>query len=293
MPDSLCLLQPGRTDARSTSRLALCLAGLALLPLLSGCVAAAFALPVAAAAGMIGKSVQVRAATPVPDQRGNGSDAGGAALASTPQLAGGATLTTLSELPPPSMAGTASDPWREFVDYALRRAADRRETGSALLRPGALTTLRPDRLACPQRTPAVVVDLDVGPAPFAPGGTKLPSAGLTEGLARLREAGIVVLWISQASANEVRKVADALRLSGLDPTGRDPLLLVRHDEDRKQTLRLEANLDVCVIALAGDQRGDFDELFDYLRDPATAVGLEAMIGSGWFIAPVPLGSGPQ
>jgi hypothetical protein len=290
MPDSVCLHEPGRADARRRTRLALCLAGLALVPSLSGCIAAAVAIPVAAAAGMIGKSVRVRAATPVPDRPD--SNAGRAALASTGAQSG-VTLTGLSELPAPSIAGTAADPWRTFVDYALHRAADKRQTGSALLGPKALTTLRPDRLACPQRPPAVVVDLDAGPAPFTPGGTALPSPGLAEGLARLREAGIVVLWVSQASANDVRKVADALRLSGLDPTGRDPLLLVRHEEDRKQTLRQEANLDVCVIALAGDRRSDFDELFDYLRDPATAVGLETMLGSGWFIAPVPLAPVPQ
>jgi predicted secreted acid phosphatase len=143
------------------------------------------------------------------------------------------------------------------------------------------------RQSCPEKQPAEVVDLDDGPVAFSPGTAGLPSPGLTEGLARLREAGIVVLWVSQADANKVREVADALLLSGLDPTGRDPLLLVRNRNDRKQTLRQEANLDVCVIAIAGDRRGDFDELFDYLRNPDAALGLEGMIGSGWFIAPVP------
>jgi hypothetical protein len=201
-------------------------------------------------------------------------------------------LTTLRELPAPAIVGTAADPWRPFVDYALRRAGDKEQTESALLRPDALVAVLPRRLACPQRVPAVVVDLDEGPGAFAPDRAGPPSPGLAEGLARLREAGIVVLWLSQASANDVRKVAEALRLSGLDPSGRDPLLLVRNADDRKQTLRLEANLDVCVIAIAGDRRGDFDELFDYLRDPATAIGLEAMIGSGWFIAPAPLAAAP-
>ncbi len=263
----------------SRSRLALALAALALLPSLSGCVAAAIAIPVAAAAGMIGKNVRVRAATPVPERREGES----AALASS-----GVTLTALGELPRPTVAGTASDPWLPFVNYALNRAADDNLRESALLEPGALTALTPRRLACPEKTPAVVVDLDDGPAAFAPSSTGLPSPGLAEDLARLRGAGVVVLWVSQAQANDVRKVADALRLSGLDPTGKDPLLLVRNADDRKQTLRQEANLDVCVIAIAGDRRGDFDELFDYLRDPATAVGLDAMIGSGWFLAPAPL-----
>lgn len=273
---------PAGKAMRCVRRAAPCVAALALLASLSGCVAAAVAIPLAAAAGMIRENVRVRAATPVPERRA-GEDA---ALAG-PRRVGGPTLTGLSALPAPSIAGTAADPWRPFVDYALRRAADEQQTDSALLGPDALSTLQPRRLACPQRPAAVVVDLDAGPAAFAPATTGLPSPGLAEGLARLREAGIVVLWISQASANEVRAVADALLLSGLDPTGRDPLLLMRNAEDRKQTLRQEANLDVCVIAIAGDRRGDFDELFDYLREPAAAGGLEVMLGSGWFIAPTP------
>lgn len=290
MTDRVGFGQFGRETAHSRTRLTLCLAALALLPSLSGCIAAAVAIPMAAAAGMIGKNVRVRAATPVPE-RGEADEA----LASSTQVrsAPGMTLTTLTELPAPSVVGTAADPWRPFVDYALRRATDKQRTESALLETNALGALQPRRLACSESAPAVVVDLDAGPSTFAPGSVGLPSQGLAEGLARLREAGIVVLWISQASANEVRKVADALRLSGLDPAGRDPLLLVRNQEDRKQTLRQEANLDVCVIAIAGDKQGDFDELFDYLRDPSTAVGLAAMVGEGWFIAPVPFDPAAQ
>lgn len=269
-------------------RAALCLAVLALLPTLNGCVALAVAVPVAAAAGMIGKGVQVRAATPVPERQGD------AALASTrPNSVAGATLTGLTELPPPSGIVRAGDPWQPFVAYALGRAADRTRTDSALLEPGAAAGLAERRLPCPEKQPAVIVDLDSGPAAFSPTGAGLPSPGLAEGLARLREAGVVVLWLSQADANQVREVADALLFSGLDPTGRDPLLLIRNDDDRKQTLRQEANLDVCVIAIAGDRRADFDELFDYLRDPGRALGLEGMIGSGWFIAPVPFAPAPQ
>jgi hypothetical protein len=267
---------------------ALGLATLALLPSLSGCVAIAVAVPVAAAAGMIGKGVQVRAATPVPEREGD------AALASSrPHSASGATLTALTELPPPSGIPGAADPWQPFVSYALTRAADKERAHSALLEPGVASRLSEGRLACPEKQPAVIVDLDDGATAFSPAGAGLPSPGLAQGLARLREAGLVVLWLSQADANQVREVADALQFSGLDPTGRDPLLLIRNEDDRKQTLRQEANLDVCVIAIAGDRRADFDELFDYLRDPELARGLEGMFGSGWFISPTPFGRASQ
>jgi hypothetical protein len=53
-------------------------------------------------------------------------------------------------------------------------------------------------------------------------------------------------------------------------------------------LRQQASEDVCIVAIAGDERSDFDELYDYLRDPNGAPALEEMIGSGWFIVPPPL-----
>jgi hypothetical protein len=71
------------------------------------------------------------------------------------------------------------------------------------------------------------------------------------------------------------------------------LLLIRSAEDRKQLLRENANDDVCVVAIAGDRRGDFDELFDYLRNPGSAVGLYPMMGSGWFLVPPLDGSAPS
>jgi len=83
----------------------------------------------------------------------------------------------------------------------------------------------------------------------------------------------------------VAGVASALQASGLDPSGRDPILLVRNEEERKQVLREEANQTVCVVAMAGDRRGDFDELFDYLRDPRIATAYDGQIGAGWFLVP--------
>ena len=96
-----------------------------------------------------------------------------------------------------------------------------------------------------------------------------------------------MLWVSQASANQVASVAAALKSSGLDPTGADPILLVRNEDERKQVLREEANQTVCVVAMAGDRRSDFDELFDYLRDPRLETAYDAQLGAGWFLVPGP------
>ena len=104
----------------------------------------------------------------------------------------------------------------------------------------------------------------------------------------MRVAGVAVVWITALPAGEVTAVAEALKTSGLDPAGSDPLLLVRSAADRKQVLREDAQRDVCVIAIAGDRKGDFDELFDYLRDPASGASLDYLLGAGWFIVPPPL-----
>lgn len=265
---------------------------LALIPLLGGCVAFA-ALPVLAGGAMVaGGNVRIRAATPnpgapklvrrdVPPRLGE-QKTGGAPV-------GDLVLTGLTDLPPPS--GAAPDPWREFVDYALAQVGketDQPAVRSALLESGKSLDL-PRLRVCVARDPAVIVDLDRARENTA---VSPPSPALAPQLERLRAAGIVVVWISDRPASEVAEVAGSLRSSGLDPAGSDPLLLRRTPRDRKQALREEAALDVCPIAIAGDRKGDFDELFDYLRDPQAAAGLDSLLGSGWFIVPPPLPSTP-
>jgi hypothetical protein len=204
-------------------------------------------------------------------------------------------LTGLTELPPPSgNVSAAAAPWRDFASYALARAsgvAAGQNEVSALLSPEAVVSFGTRRRPCVGREAAVVIDLDPGTAVFVPG-PAAPMPDIAAAVAQLRDAGVIVLWVSQASANDVAGVAAALQASGLDPTGRDPILLVRNAEERKQVLREEANATVCVVAIAGDRRSDFDELFDYLRDPRLETAYDAQIGDGWFIVP-PLFDAPQ
>ena len=80
----------------------------------------------------------------------------------------------------------------------------------------------------------------------------------------------------------------ALRASGLDPAGRDELVLMRYPEERKQTRREDFAKQYCLVAIAGDDRADFDELFEYLKNPTAAGPLDALFGKGWFVIPRPL-----
>ena len=287
---------------RRFSHFAALLAG---APLLSGCIAVA-ALPLLAGGAMFaGGNVRIRAATPRPKITGTVRLApaaeertAGAAVATAPVLPpaltqpAGRGVADASPLPfdlrPP--ARTAPDPWRDFFDYAADKgaaAAGKARGRSVLLEPGTPIGL-PKLRQCNGQYPAVVVDLDAGAQAFAPGAARTASPTLVEGLARLRAAGVVVLWITALPARDVSAVAEALKSSGLDPAASDPLLLVRSSGDRKQLLREDAARDVCVIAIAGDRKGDFDELFDYLRDQSSGESLEYLLGAGWFILPPPL-----
>jgi hypothetical protein len=262
---------------------------LALLPLLSGCVAAV-AIPLVAGGTLYARQhgVFVRAAT----RATQGAGTSAALVSATPALSEESpiVLTNLTELPPPTPADLGASPWQPFIDHALEQGAalaKAERPQSALIVADGLFAA-PNRRSCTTRHPAVIVDLDKAQAAFSPGPGAGPPAGLAAGLARLREAGVVVLWLSQLPAARVGEVAAALRASGLDPQGKDQFLLIRGGEDRKQVLREQANQDVCIVAVAGDQRSDFDELFDYLRDPDGAAGLDAMLGDGWFLVPPPL-----
>lgn len=264
------------------------LATLAVLPVLSGCVAAV-AIPLVAGGALYVRNHRVRAATSI-DQ--TGLYAGPAAQLGQPPSRGEgpvAVITNLTELPPPTPSDFAgASPWQSFFDYALAQGAalkDAEQPESALIVPDGLF-IAPKRRPCIQRYPAVVLDLDKAKDAFGPAEARA-APGLAQGLARLREAEIVVLWLTRLPAAQVTAVAGVLRASGLDPEGKDQFLLIRGPDDRKQVLREEANQDVCVVAIAGDERSDFDELFDYLRTPDGATGLDAMLGNGWFLVPPP------
>ena len=260
---------------------------LALLPLLGGCVA----VPVVAGAAMIvgGERLSIGAATPVPDST---SSAVPSTVAEVERYI--VAQQQLTELPPPDALTGA---WEPFINYALEHRIaleGNKSPRSAILAPLTSATIHePRRRPCTTSTPAVIVDLDDGPTTFSGEQSATPAPGLASALSRLRGAGIVVLWISNADANDVTQVAEALRTSGLDPNGQDPLLLAFNDESRKQVLRDRANEDVCILAIAGDQNSDFDELFDHLRELEYGdFVLSLMKGKGWFVVPTPIPSVP-
>ena len=203
----------------------------------------------------------------------------------------------LPDLPPPTVAPAAAagpaGAFEAFARYAADHAAPPppgRARLSALIDPASLVrTPQPGR--CTTQAPAVALDLDPGSATFNLDDPPLPAPGLAESLAGLRFAGLTVLWVSLLPEVEAERLATILRATGLDPDGEDRLVLLRQPNDRKATRLQQEARRFCVIAFAADRRGDFEEAFDYLRDPEgpVAQALESHIGAGWFLTPPPIG----
>ena len=249
---------------------------------------------------------------------------GGCVAAAIPVLAGGAVLARdkdgsdrpVSDLAPPQFEGPGPAPaptldasrvrdmvemregavlaapaamfddrWQAFLAHASEAAAsdpiDDPRTSTILAAPGSLA---PNMTDCAILPPAVLIDLD--PAEEALDMASItPDRALAQGLAALRMQNVEVFWISGESAAVAGTLRARLRETGLDPAARDGLLLMRRAEDRKQLRRKELSQTHCVVAIAGDQRSDFDELFAYLKDPEAATELDVLLGDGWFLVP--------
>lgn len=239
----------------------------------------------AAASAMAG-SARLNGLPPPPPPRASARTATAVGPGETVRLSDFAVLSSPSD----ALAHTPpQDGHAAFVAFASREAAipvvggERR---SALLADSA--SMEPETRGCSIHPAAVLIDVD--PA----GGTidlSRPLAGdpeLAARLAALRAEGVTIGWTTGRTADQAGAIRRALVASGLDPAGRDELVLLRFPEERKQTRRDEFAKSHCVVAIAGDERADFDELFAYLRDPAIARPLDKMIGAGWFIVPPPL-----
>ncbi len=279
------------------------IAAVLLLPaLLSGCVAAL--IPVAAGGLIVGKD-KLRTA---PASHRTGDEkmeplvaAADAMPATQPVVLEGAEQLVFNRpgtrdrragpalalgLDTPTASEQAFSGFSEYVEAQAGRDPISEPRQSALLAvPGSMT---PDRSDCSIRPPAVVIDLDPSGATFNPAVEARPEPAMAQLLRTFRMRDTDIFWISGLSALDAGAVRQRLIASGLDPAGRDGLLLMRRADDRKQTRRRELSATHCVIAIAGDTKSDFDELFDYLKDPSDAWPLDDLLDAGWFLTPTPL-----
>lgn len=277
----------------------------------SGCVAAA--IPALAGAGMLGTEVvgkdddkaatvpspplaQAPAPAPLPP-------APAPQPAPTPAPALPPAPEPAAPMPPPTSQNASPVEASETTGFArmvrFARAvasaskADGSPATSALLAdPFALDGRR--RVCDAGAQPVAVIDLDPAGGILAPPAAPARSDGMALGLAVLREAGVVIAWLSDLPIEEAGALRTSLEAASLDPRGEDIIALKREADDRKQLRRENLGKTACIIAIGGDERSDFDERFRYLRNPEAGAALEPVIGDGWFlIKPVFAPTGPD
>jgi hypothetical protein len=206
---------------------------------------------------------------------------------------GGESIASIIEgpLPPPSDAPTSVRPEAYADLYAFaNKAGTTPPVGtvrhSAILADSGM--LDATTAECSIHPAAVLIDLDPAGTLLDSGADLRADPALADRLAALRSEDITIGWISGNTADRAGEIRRALVSTGLDPDGHDPLILLRYPDDRKQTRRADFAKEYCVVAIAGDERADFDELYKYLKDPSAALSLEPLLGKGWFLIPQPL-----
>lgn len=125
-----------------------------------------------------------------------------------------------------------------------------------------------------------------------------PIPGAVTALRQMRAAGVTVVFNSNRKAENAAQTRAAIEGAGLGPAvHRDTLYLAGDDatgsdKDGRRAMIAER---FCVVALAGDQMGDFTDLLNARslsvperRRAATSGALAATWGNGWFLLPNPV-----
>lgn len=213
--------------------------------------------------------------------------------------------------------------YRGLVDHVLRdRAGNPQE--SVVLQPGS-TLAAPSFGLCGDRKPAVVLDADetvilnlgyeyydgLKVRAFDParwerweqtGAVAVAAVpGAVEALTALRKAGVTVIFNTNRNAANAAWTVDALNRAGVGPAVHGETLFLAGDDatgSKKDGRRAAIAAKYCVVALVGDQLGDFSDLFAAIpsvserRAAAQSGPIAKLWGNGWFVLPNPVyGSG--
>jgi len=215
--------------------------------------------------------------------------------------------------------------YRAFRDHVLARSRHR-PRDSVVLADGA-TLAAPRFIPCGRRPPAVVLDVDETALqnlgyeyddaghPGRPydqerwnrwertgANAVAPTPGAVAALQAIRRAGVTVIFNSNRLAAAAAENEAAIESAGLGPARHGRTLYLQGDAapgSAKDPRRAAISARYCVIAMAGDQLGDFSDLFNARdlavpdrRRAATGGRIAALWGNGWFVLPNPVyGSG--
>lgn len=178
-------------------------------------------------------------------------------------------------------------PYLPMARYALAQA--QRQQAGAEVRSAVLidqvSLIDPKPASCGTKPLAILIDMDEAPGVVLSEGE---AAGFGELLDVLRANNIAIAWISDRASYLLDGDMAALRAGAAPPFRDGDIELFAYHGLRKQEHRWNLAATHCVLAIAGDSKLDFDELFGYLRDPDYAIRLDAWTDKGWFLLPYPL-----
>lgn len=214
--------------------------------------------------------------------------------------------------------------YQGLVDMMIARASDRAvglKVWSAVLAPGS-SLEAPQWAPCDQKPLAVVLDIDetsllnLGfeaddaqrPGPYDPArwdrwektgaGAVAAVPGLMEAAKVAKTSGVTLIYNSNRSIANVSQTEAALDGAGLGPVKHLKNLWLQGDEGTtgaKDARRWAIARKYCVIAMVGDQLGDFSDLFNApgmtpaaRRAAANGTAIRTTWGHGWFILPNPV-----
>lgn len=241
------------------------------------------------------------------------------------------TIATAPSTPPATMqylygSGEAVALSRQAYGAMTAFVTERVRTGSAVNRSGVVlsadATLDAPRFAdCRGKAPAVVLDADEtvvlnlgfeadqasrGGAFDAErwsrwertgGDAVAPVPGAAEAIRAVRALGVAVVFNTNRSAANAAFTESMLNGLGLGPARRGSTLFLSGDDptgSKKDARRAAIASRYCVIAMGGDQLGDFSDLFNAIDDPverrraADRKPVAALWGEGWFVLPNPV-----
>lgn len=217
-------------------------------------------------------------------------------------------------------AASSLQAFRAFADHALAAARTRPQRGVVLAAGVSLSAPRFE--ACGAKPLAVMLDVDEtaiqnlgyeyalarqgksADAPLldvwqkAPRREVAPMPGVPEALNAIRAAGMTVIFNSNRDNSDAAATAATLVAAGLGPAVAGETLLLRGDVDGKggkDGRRSFAGQRYCVVAMAGDQLGDFADGFNERALPpgqrralAFTGALGGLWGKGWFMLSNPV-----
>ncbi|WP_333571100.1 5'-nucleotidase, lipoprotein e(P4) family [Sphingomonas sp.] len=120
--------------------------------------------------------------------------------------------------------------------------------------------------------------------------------GAVEAVRALRAMGVTVIFNTNRAAANAEQTEAALNFAGLGPARHGETLFLKGDVDGKSAKDGRRNLIAqrwCVVAMGGDQLGDFTDAFAGLTPPERRVAVASPVigaiwGRGWFVLPNPV-----